>query len=269
MNSLNANRNAPLIHGKEAQFLVEKIVRERIFECIYWKEHCFSLDLYSLIQKAFYTCNYVGGTIGANSKPVPFLCLLLKLLQLLPPREIVLEVLQWPDGKLKYLKCLFLTYHRLVAPALEVYKVIEPFVLQSFKIRFCLPDGTFTIRHIDEFADDLLVQERVLGIILPRLTRRSLLESTGHLQPKEAIHVEFTETQPEAEQAQQPKKNVKKLSFKKQSTKQEKEEDPSLAVLKEKKLAKEQEAESLSLEATNELRISLGLKPLAGGGGKL
>lgn len=261
MNSLHANRNAPLIHGKEAQFLVEKIVRERIFESIYWKEHCFSLDLYSLIQKTFHSCNFVGGTVGATSKPVPFLCLLLKLLQLLPPREIVVEVLQWPDAKLKYLKCLFLLYHRLVAPAADVYKVIEPFVLQSCKIRFCAPDGTFSIKHIDEFADDLLVQERVLGIMLPRLSKRSLLESTGQLQPREPLDIEFAE--PESGQQKQPQKQVvKKLAFKKAPTKQE--EDPSLVVLRERKLAKEQAAESLSLEATNELRISLGLKPLNG-----
>ncbi len=127
INSLNTNRNAPLVHGKEAQFLVEKITRERIFECIFWKEHCFSLDLYSLIEKTLHLCKFVGGITG-NSKPAPFLCLLLKLLQLLPSRAIVLEVLQFSDsrGQLKYLKCLFLLYLRLTAPASVFYRVIEP-----------------------------------------------------------------------------------------------------------------------------------------------
>lgn len=34
------------------QNLVEKIVRSKIYDCQYWKEHCFGLTAESLIDKA-------------------------------------------------------------------------------------------------------------------------------------------------------------------------------------------------------------------------
>ena len=41
-----ANRTDPsavTIHGTNPQFLVEKILRNRIYGANYWKEHCFAL----------------------------------------------------------------------------------------------------------------------------------------------------------------------------------------------------------------------------------
>jgi len=35
-----------------SQNLVEKIVRSKIYDCQYWKEHCFGLTAESLIDKA-------------------------------------------------------------------------------------------------------------------------------------------------------------------------------------------------------------------------
>lgn len=32
------------IHGHNPQNLIEKIIRNRIFSSIYWKEHCFGLN---------------------------------------------------------------------------------------------------------------------------------------------------------------------------------------------------------------------------------
>jgi hypothetical protein len=53
-------------------------------------------------------------------------------------------------------------------------------------------------------------------------------------------------------------KHVKKLSFKRATP----ELYPSVAVIQERQKAKQEAVESISLKATNELRISLGLKPL-------
>ncbi len=42
-----ANKTEPLalsIHGTNPQNLVEKIVRNRIYNCMYWKEKCFGLN---------------------------------------------------------------------------------------------------------------------------------------------------------------------------------------------------------------------------------
>jgi hypothetical protein len=38
------------------QNLVEKIVRSKIYDCQYWKEHCFGLTAESLIDKVRYDC---------------------------------------------------------------------------------------------------------------------------------------------------------------------------------------------------------------------
>lgn len=71
------------IHGQNPQFLVEKIVRQKIYATNYWKEQCFGLTAESIIDKAF-ELKYVGGTYGGARKPSPFLCLVLKLLQIQP-----------------------------------------------------------------------------------------------------------------------------------------------------------------------------------------
>lgn len=36
-------RDAIAIRGTDPQFLIEKILRTRIYECSYWKEQCFGL----------------------------------------------------------------------------------------------------------------------------------------------------------------------------------------------------------------------------------
>lgn len=85
-----ANRTAAgavSIHGRDPQLLVEKIIRERIYESIYWKEACFGINAGLLVERAA-EIDHVGGLYG-NQRPSPFLCLLLKMLQLQPDMEIV------------------------------------------------------------------------------------------------------------------------------------------------------------------------------------
>ena len=43
---------------------------------------------------------YVGGVYGGNIKPTPFLCLVLKMLQIQPEKDIVIEFITQPDFKL-------------------------------------------------------------------------------------------------------------------------------------------------------------------------
>uniref|UniRef100_A0A4X2LC54 Pre-mRNA-splicing factor 38B n=1 Tax=Vombatus ursinus TaxID=29139 RepID=A0A4X2LC54_VOMUR len=50
-----ANRTgkaAGSIHGTNPQYLVEKIIRTRIYESKYWKEECFGLTAEFLVDKA-------------------------------------------------------------------------------------------------------------------------------------------------------------------------------------------------------------------------
>lgn len=64
---------------------------------MYWKERCFALNAESLIDEAI-KLHYVGGTY-ANTRPSEFLCLALKLLQLQPEKEIILEYLRAEEFK--------------------------------------------------------------------------------------------------------------------------------------------------------------------------
>lgn len=47
------------------QNLVEKILRMKIYNSMYWKEHCFALTAESLVDKAV-ELKYVGGTFGGQ-----------------------------------------------------------------------------------------------------------------------------------------------------------------------------------------------------------
>lgn len=88
---------AVAIHGTNPQFLIERVVRARIYDSTYWKEQCFGLTAASLVDRAA-DLQYVGGTYGML-RPSPFLCLVCKLLQLQPEREIVLEYLNATELK--------------------------------------------------------------------------------------------------------------------------------------------------------------------------
>lgn len=37
------DKEAPTIKGTNPQYLIEKIIRSRIYDCRYWKEDCFAL----------------------------------------------------------------------------------------------------------------------------------------------------------------------------------------------------------------------------------
>ncbi len=47
------------------QNLVEKILRMKIYNTMYWKEHCFALTAESLVDKAV-ELHFVGGTYGGQ-----------------------------------------------------------------------------------------------------------------------------------------------------------------------------------------------------------
>ena len=65
---------------------------------MYWKESCFGLTAETLVDKAM-DLTYVGGSYGGNQKPSPFICLILKMLQIQPDKEIVLEFIKNEDYK--------------------------------------------------------------------------------------------------------------------------------------------------------------------------
>ncbi|OBZ75788.1 Pre-mRNA-splicing factor 38A [Grifola frondosa] len=174
-------RGAFAIHGQNPQSLVETVIRNRIYESAYWKEHCFALTAESLIDRAL-ELKYIGGVYG-NQKPTEFLCLLLKLLQIQPEKEILLEYLQ--ADEFKYLRALATMYIRMTFDAVEVYEILEPLLKDFRKLRYRNMGG-YSLTHMDEFVDSLLREERVCDIILPRITKREVLEDTGEIGPRKS-----------------------------------------------------------------------------------
>lgn len=60
-----ANRtdsSAKQIHGMNPQFLLETILRNKIYSCFYWKEKCFALTNETIIDAAV-EIKYIGGKL--------------------------------------------------------------------------------------------------------------------------------------------------------------------------------------------------------------
>ncbi|OWY90506.1 Pre-mRNA-splicing factor 38A [Phytophthora megakarya] len=172
--------NAQSIHGVNPQTLVEKIMRNRIYSSVYWKEECFGLTAETLVDKAV-ELSEVGGTFGGNQQPTHFLCLLLKMLQLQPELEVAKEFVQNDDYK--YVTVLGAVYLRLVGKSLEIYSLLEPLLSDYRKIRRRTVMG-WEITHVDEVVDALLHEEFYLDLSLPRLVDREVLERTEGLAPR-------------------------------------------------------------------------------------
>ncbi|WWC88681.1 uncharacterized protein L201_003594 [Kwoniella dendrophila CBS 6074] len=175
-------RGTKSVHGGNPQYLIEKVIRARIYDSLYWKEQCFALTAESIIDKAI-ALKSIGGVTDRNT-PTPFISLTLKLLQLQPEKEILIEYLLAEE--FKYLRALAAFYIRLTFRSLEVYEILEPLMKDFKKLRLVNSSG-YSLTYFDEFIDDLLTKERVCDIILPRLTQRSVLEETEGLEPRKSL----------------------------------------------------------------------------------
>jgi len=172
-----------MVHGTLPQFLIEKILRLKIYETKYWKEKCFGVTALELVDRAV-ELRYIGGTYGGNQKPTNFMCLLFKMLQITPEMEIVESFINFPD--FKYIRVLGVFYLRLVGSARDIYTMIEPLLADFRKIRVRNPDGSFSITHIDEIAHALLTENFVFSVSLPAITSRQVLEDKGVLEPRKS-----------------------------------------------------------------------------------
>ena len=166
-----------LVRDQNPAHLLEKAVRDRITDSYYWKEQCFAINEATLCDRAV-EVTFLGGTYG-QQKPTPFLCLVFKLLQLLPDRDVVLEYLHQTD--FKYLSALAAFYIRLTFEPVDVYKTLEPLLSDFRKIRRRTKDGGYFLTYFDEFVDDLLTKDRVCGTSLRKLPQRALLEDLEQL----------------------------------------------------------------------------------------
>ena len=189
----------PLVRGVNPATLFEKAVRDRITDSYYWKEQCFGLNAATLCDRAVELTS-IGGTYGVSEKPTPFLCLAFKMLQINPSRDIVLEYLNFTDpgsddegegeataenqaengvvkgrGDFKYLRALAAFYARLTFDAVDVYKALEPLLLDYRKLKRRVRES-FVLTYMDQFVDDLLTKDRVCGTSLWKLPPRQQLE---------------------------------------------------------------------------------------------
>ena len=280
-------------HGTNPQNLIEYIMRQKIYDSLYWKQHCFGLSAEALVDKAV-ELSFVGGMFGEPRKPTDFSCLLLKLLQIAPDRDIVLEYIR--NDEFKYLRVLGAFYLRLVGRPADVYRYLEPLLNDYRRIRVRNPDGAFSLSYIDEMVDQLLTQEYVFNIALPRLAARSALEATGQLPPRtSSMQREFEDNKAEIEEeilAQLREEGVYDFADAKKKRRAEKwklkrdEKDRDEMYIPVRKVSKidqasnvgkrprdedreddrgvddHRKAESMSVEETNRLRASLGLPPL-------
>uniref|UniRef100_A0A0C9SA55 Pre-mRNA-splicing factor 38 n=1 Tax=Wollemia nobilis TaxID=56998 RepID=A0A0C9SA55_9CONI len=189
-----ANRTDPAaksVHGTNPQNLVEKILRSKIYQNPYWKEQCFGLTAETLVDKAM-ELDHFGGTFGGNRKATPFMCLTMKMLQIQPEKEIVVEFIKNEDYK--YVRILGAFYLRLVGKPTDVYQYLEPLYNDYRKLRRKNPDESFALSHVDEFIDELLTKDYACDIALPRVPKRWTLETSGQLEPRRsALEDDFEE----------------------------------------------------------------------------
>lgn len=177
-------KEAKNVHGTNPQYLIEKIIRSRIYDSKYWKEQCFALTAELLVDKAM-ELRFVGGVYGGNIRPTQFLCLTLKMLQIQPEKDIVVEFIK--NEEFKYVRALGAFYLRLTGAAIDCYKYLEPLYIDNRKLRRQNRAGQFEIVYMDEYIDELLRNNRVCDIILPRIQKRSILEENNELEPKVSV----------------------------------------------------------------------------------
>ena len=178
----NRGYTGPLIRGANPASLLETPVRDRITDSLYWKEQCFGLNAATLLDRAV-EMTYVGGTYGVGMKPTPFICLVFKLLTLTPEKAIVLEYLKKGGEEWKYLRALAAFYVRLTFEPADIYNTLEPYLSDFRKLRRRRKEG-YTMIHMDEFIDELLVKDRICATSLWKLPGRQQLEDLELLEER-------------------------------------------------------------------------------------
>ena len=183
---LNSTSSQSTAHGLDPQNLITNLTRQKIYNNLYWKESCFALSSETILEKAI-NIQYVGGTYGGNSAPSPFLCLILKLLQIGPSDDIVNYYIT--DETYKYLRCLGCFYLRLTGKAVDIYTRLELLLTDRRHLRlrgYSTSEGGWELTTVDQFIDSLLREEVVLGVTLPRLAKRIHLEEGGVIKKRKS-----------------------------------------------------------------------------------
>lgn len=77
-----------------------------------------------------------------------------------------------------------LFYLRLIGSAQEIYTVCEKFISDPRPMNLREISGEYRLKHMDEFVDDLVREQIMFDIVLPRLPKREVLQDQGLLEEK-------------------------------------------------------------------------------------
>lgn len=246
-------------------FSISSILRDRVFSSIYWKGECFALDSETILDKAV-LLDHIGTTYGGDRKATPFLCLLVKLLQIRPSTDIVLEYIN--NERFKYLTALGILYLRLTEPSVVVHKSIEHLYQDYRRIRIRNLDGSFGIIHLDELVEICLRKRRFLDLDLPYIQKREVLIKQGHLKFPRESKLEYVPSKNieslSVSQTEQEhgRKRRKSLSRSPSVTSGEESSDQTTSERVKTPAYSSRSEVSLSVEQWNVYRKKLGLKPL-------
>ena len=195
------------VHGTDPQYLIEKIIRQRIYDSPYWKEKCFGLDAATLVDQAV-LLTHCGGIYSDHNIPTAFLCLTLKLLQLSPATPIVVELLQQPTYK--YLRLLAALHIRLTGRAEAVYGLLDGLLSDWRKVRRRREDGGWELLHVDELIDEMLTKERCCSVTLPRLAKREQLLAAGRMEERRSALQDMMDVDEEEDEKSKEKEAGRK-----------------------------------------------------------
>lgn len=187
--------------------LIEPIMRHRIQDSLFYKQHLHLTNEATIVPVIVEHVKWVGGS-NSIGKPSAFICCLLRLLELDLSEEILTVYLeQMGYNEFKYLTAMTALYVRLVKTSAEVYEILDPYYTDSRKLRFQLKTPRFDdqklpiyyeIKHMDEWVDSLIEQERVVDIILPRLVPRQVLVEKQLVKPR-TYHIENEDAEESSE----------------------------------------------------------------------
>ena len=163
---------------------LETILRNKVFTSNYYKIKCFSLNLEGLIDLSF-DLKYIGSLKPSTNQPTEFLCLLVKFLQISPEEEIIDELLNDPENK--YLRALTVFYIRLTYNSLKIYNKLEKLYNDYKKLVYIDNSGEYKIIYMDELVENLIENESVFDIVLPKIIKRSVLEENGQLKERKSV----------------------------------------------------------------------------------
>lgn len=140
------------------------ILRQRVEESLYYKQHCFGLNAASLLDLSIKITS-VG--VYDNGKPSVFACLLIKLMEIQPSKEIIMFYIT--QHRFKYLKLLALLYHRLIY---KDFNYLLEIINEDYrKIR--ISNNEFSLSYMDECIDILANKDEFYGFSLLEMDRNN------------------------------------------------------------------------------------------------